>query len=183
MSIRRGPWTITSSKQIYKSPWMEVVEDQVIRPDGKPGIYTVAHIVPGVSILPIDESGNVYLTQEFHYAHGEVGIECACGAIDKGETPLQAAQRELEEELGITATQWTELGLTNPMTSQVNSPARLFLARNLSFGNTKLEGTETIECVKVTLEEAVRLVMESKITHAQSALLILKAEYYLRKKG
>ncbi len=180
MPRMNGPWTINESIPKYKNPWIDVREDQVIRPDGKPGIFGVVTMKGGVSVLPLDENGFVYLTQEFHYAVGEETIEVVSGGIDEGETPLQAAKRELVEELGIEATEWTDLGLVNPFTAVVYSPANLFLAQNLSFSKSNQEGTETIKLVKVKLEEAVHMVMESKITHGPSCVLILKAKNYLK---
>jgi len=63
-----GPWKIKSSEEKYKNPWINVREDQVIGPDNKDGIFGIVEMVNGVSILPIDEDGFVYLTKEFHYA-------------------------------------------------------------------------------------------------------------------
>jgi len=180
---KHGPWTIVGSEQKYKNPWMEVIEDKVIRPDGKSGIYAIAKVKAGVSILPMDDEGFVYLTHEFHYAIGKEDIETVSGGIDRDETPLNAAKRELKEELGIEASEWTDLGLVDPLTGYVVAPAIIFLARKLKFGKTVQEGTEIIKMVKVPLEEAVKLVMESKITHGQSCVLILKAHEYLRKRN
>ena len=180
---KHGPWQIMSSELKYKNPWMEVTEDKVIRPDGKPGIYAIAKVKSGVSILAMDDEGFVYLTCEFKYALGEESIETVSGGIDQDETPLNAAKRELKEELGIDASEWTDLGIVNPLTGYVVSPAIVFLARKLKFGKASQEGTEKIKKLKVSFEEAVRLVMESKITHGQSCVLILKAHEYLRKRN
>ena len=108
-------------------------------------------------------------------------IEVVSGAIDEGETNLEAAKRELKEELGIEAGEWIELGLVNPFTTVVKSPATIYLARNIKFTEADPEGTEKINLVKVKFDDAVRMVMESEITHGQSCVLILKASEYLRK--
>jgi ADP-ribose pyrophosphatase len=179
--IKNGPWTIKDSEEKYKNPWIKVREDKVIRPDGKDGIFGIVEMVSGISVLPLDDEGFVYLTDEFHYAIEQNSIEVVSGAIDKDEKPIEAAKRELKEELGIEAEDWVELGLLNPFTTVVKSPANLFLARNLKFSQANPEGTETINIIKVKFEEAVKMVMESKITHAQSAVLILKVDQYLKK--
>lgn len=176
-----GPWKIKGSKETYTNPWITVREDQVIRPDGKDGIYGVVEMVPGISVLALDEEGYVYLTKEFHYAVEQAGIEVVSGAIDKGETPLEAAKRELKEELGIAAEEWIDLGIVNPFTSVVHSPAALFLAKKVHFTESSQEGTETMELLKIPFQEAVRLVMDSNITHGPSCLVILKAAEYLRR--
>ena len=117
MERTNGPWVIKESVPAYKNPWIEVTEDQVIRPDGKPGIFGLVNMKPGVSVLALDESGFVYLTDEFHYAIGKDSIEVVSGAIDNIESSLDAAKRELEEELGIKAEEWIDLGEVNPFTT------------------------------------------------------------------
>ena len=61
---QHGPWKILNRKIMYKSPWLEVNEDSVIRPDGKPGIFSTVKKSDGVSILPIDNEGNVVISVE-----------------------------------------------------------------------------------------------------------------------
>ena len=69
----------------------------------------------GVSVLPIDNKGNVYLTKEYHYAVERETIEAISGGIDKGENKENAAKRELNEEAGITANEWIDLGVLDPL--------------------------------------------------------------------
>ncbi|MBP6859158.1 MAG: NUDIX hydrolase [Candidatus Magasanikbacteria bacterium] len=180
---KHGPWKIKSSTIKYKNKWISVHEDQVVRPDGNPGIFGIVEMVPGVSILPMDEEGNIYLTKEFKYAIGKNSVEVFSGAIDEGESILKAAKRELQEELGCIAKNWVKLGKMDPFTSVVFSPANLFLAKGLSFTNTAFEGTEIITHIKLPLAKAVQMVMDSKITHGQSCVLILKAWNYLNGSG
>mgnify|MGYP001618148539 FL=1 len=82
---QHGPWKIKKSATKYKNPWLEVIEDQVIRPDGKPGIYGVVKMKPGVSVLALDEHEIAYLISEFHYTLGKESVEVVSGAMDKGE--------------------------------------------------------------------------------------------------
>lgn len=176
---KSGAFIIKSSVQKYKNPWIEVTEDQVIRPDGKPGIFGVVAMAGGVSVLPLDEEGYVYLTEEFHYAIRREDIETVSGGSYKGEEALDAAKRELKEELGIEADEWVDLGLVNPLTTVIYSLQRIFLAQKLNFGKDNPEETEDIKLVKIKLDKAVRMVMDSTITHGPSRVLILKAARYL----
>ena len=89
--------------------------------------------------------------------------------------PLKIRSSVLQEELGLTATAWTELGQTDPFTANVVSPTRLYLAQGLTFVPASPEGTEQIERVAISFSEAVELVMNGGITHAPSCLAILKA--------
>lgn len=152
----------------------------MIRPDGKDGIFGVVEMVAGVSVLPLDDEGFVYLTKEFHYAVEQESIEAASGAIDKNETSIEAAKRELKEELGIEAEEWIDLGMVNPFTTVIKSHAIIYLAKKLHFLEANPESTEKIDIVKVKFDDALKMVMESEITHGPSCVLILKAAEYLR---
>ena len=181
MSIKKGLWEIVHSKIVYKNPWIQVREDSVIRPDNKEGIFGVVEMKSGVSVLPLDDVGNVYLTKEFHYAVERETIEVISGGIDENEDLLTAAMRELQEETGIQANEWIDLGSIDPFTTVVKSPNHLYLARGLSFSEANPEGTESIKVIKVSLAEAITWVMESKITHGASVAVILKAKAFLKK--
>jgi ADP-ribose pyrophosphatase len=171
---QHGPWQILSRREVYRDPWIDVVRDEVIRPDGKPGSHCVVQITSGVSVVAVDDDGAAYLTEEFHYAVGRVTLEAVSGGIDDGETAEQAAHRELHEEIGVTAETLVDLGLCDPFTSIVTSPTRLFAARGLSFGQPDLEGTESVRCRKVPLDEAIRMVLGGRITHSPTCVLLLK---------
>jgi 8-oxo-dGTP pyrophosphatase MutT (NUDIX family) len=177
---KNGDFIITESVQKYKNPWIEVVEEKVIRPDGKPGLFGIVKALDGASVLPMDEEGFVYLVDEFHYALGKNDMETISGGREANENYLDAAKRELKEETGIEAKEWVDLGITEPLTTFLNCPQKLFLARKLSFSKSNPEESEDIKLVKIKFEEAVQMVMESKILHAPSCVLILKAEKYLK---
>jgi len=177
----KGPWKITDRKQVYKNPWMTIIEDKVIQPDGKKGIYGTADIKAGAAVLPIDEERNVYLIDEFRYAIGKRTIKAAGGAIDGNEPPLAAAKRELQEELGLQAKEWIDLGHAEPITSMINSPQYMFLAKKLTNGKTNHDSTEVIKTIKMPLSEAIEKVMNGEIIDAVACILILKTKEYLKK--
>jgi ADP-ribose pyrophosphatase len=176
---RHGPWQILSRRQVYRDPWIEVTRDEVIRPDGDPGSHCIVWLKHGVTVLAVDDDGTAYLTEEFHYAVGRETIEAVSGGIDGAEDAEQTARRELAEELGITAERWIDLGACDPFTSVVTSPTRLFLALGLRFGDTTLEGTESVRPRAMPFAEAVQMVLDGRITHAPSCLAILKARDYV----
>ena len=179
---KNGPYKITSSREVYKNPWINVREDKVIHPKGDEGIFGVVTIDRGISVLPIDEEGYVYLTKEFHYAVKKDTIEAISGGVDKGEEIIEAVKREMMEEVGIKAKKFTELGMLYPLTTALFHEAYLFLAEDLSFYKPKTTAHEIIEPIKIKLEEAMEMVFNSEIQHAPSCVLIYKAYYYLNKR-
>lgn len=175
MERKQGAWTIKSSEKIYGDEFAEFWVDEVLKPDGEPGRRATMRMKPGVAVLALDGEGFAHLVKTFRYAVGKECVEVVQGATEEGEEPDAAARRELKEELGVESCELTDLGLLDAITSQVFSPARLFLARNLRFGEPETEGTETLEPFNVKFEEAVRMVMEGEITQGISCTLILKA--------
>ena len=175
----RGPWQVLRTHEVYSDPWVRLTKDDVIRPDGQPGTHTVTRFKDGVSVLPLDADGGVYLTEEFHYAVGRRNLEVISGGVETGEEFLAAAVRELQEEVGLVAARWTPLGVTDPFTTQALAPVTMYLAEELSFVAAAPDGTEVIHRVRTSLVEAVEMVMRSEITHAPSCVLILKAARYL----
>lgn len=171
---QHGPWTIVRTDKIYQDPWMRLDRDEVIRPDGLPGSYATLELKAGVTVVALDHARMLHLTSEFHYAVGRVTLEGASGGIEREESAQQAAERELREELGIIAQRWTSLGRVDPFTAAVRSPVELFVAEQLTFVPTELEGTELIQRVSLPFDQAVHHVMDGRITHAPTCVAILK---------
>jgi ADP-ribose pyrophosphatase len=132
-----------------------------------------------VAVLAATERNLVVLTRQFRYALGAESVEVVSGGIDGDEMPEVAAQRELREEIGGESRHWIPLGVVHLDTSIVHCPVSLFIARGCTFTNTDLDDTEDISSLRLPLEEAVRLVMDGRITHAASCVLILKAQHIL----
>ena len=172
---KRGEWTVLDSAVLYRNPWITVREDRVIQPDGEEGAFGVVEMTPGVSVLPVDDDGTVYLVRVYRYTLDRHCLEALAGGIEDDEDPQQAARRELREEAGIDAAELIDLGVVDQLTEVVVSPDRLFLARGLSFRKPDREETEEIERVAVPLQQAVEWAYDGTITHAASVVLILKA--------
>ncbi len=170
-----NPYRLLSRREVYRNPWIRVREDVVRKPSGAEGLFGVVTLKPGSSVLPLDADGQVYLAREFKYGVQRASLEVISGGIDEGETPLEAARRELREEAGLEAAEWEELAWVDPFTTVIESPNYLFLARELSACPQQRDDGEVIELVKMPFESAVELVMEGGITHAGSCILILKA--------
>ena len=178
MRQRRGPWTVTASREVYRNPWLTMREDAVVQPDGEDGSFGVVELKPGVSVLPLDADGNVYLVRIDRYALGRLSVEVISGGIDGDQPPREAAARELREEAGILAHEWVDLGVIDQLTEVVVAPNHLFLATGLEFVAADPEGTESIRPFKLPLADAVRQVLDGEISHAVSAVLILKASHH-----
>ncbi len=154
-----GPWTIKETICHYKDEFPALYEDQVLKPDGEPEKYATVRVKAGVSALPLDQDGQVYLTKQFRYVFGRESTEAVSGGVDEGE----AARREVKEEVGLEAAEWTHLGTYQLDTTMVFNPVNLYLCRQLKFDQPEREATEDIRALKMPLAEAVQMVLAGKI--------------------
>ncbi len=133
----------------------------------------------GTSILLIDDENNVLLSREYKYALERNDINLPGWAMDHWESPLECAQRELEEELGYTAEEWISLWYIHPLTTLLKQTEYLFLAKEIHKTKKHEDEWEEIEEIRLPYEEVLSMVLESEITHAGSVVTILKAQKYL----
>lgn len=184
MPARIGPWTRTSTRNIYANPWIRVREDAVIRPDGAPGIYGVVEFAHWASgIVAVDAEGRVALVGQHRYPLDYYSWEIPEGGIPKGDDLLSSAARELREETGIEAQRWDALGclvLSNSVTDEV---AYLFLARVLTQGQPHPDPTEVLQVQWVSLEEACRQALTGEITESITVAGLLRAREFLHREN
>jgi 8-oxo-dGTP pyrophosphatase MutT (NUDIX family) len=174
MEKKNGNWTIKETKQVFDNDFFKVLDDRVIKPNGENGSYATIEFVPGVSVLPIDDEDFVYLTRQFRYSAGQETLEVVAGGIED-ESPLDAAKREVKEELGISAEEFDEIGTIQIDNSIIKGQSTLFVARKLTFGETDRDEAEEMETVKISFKDAVEKVFNGEITHAPSCILLLRA--------
>jgi 8-oxo-dGTP pyrophosphatase MutT (NUDIX family) len=168
-----NPWTRLSRHTVYENPWIRLEEDQVIRPDGKPGIYGVVHFKNrAVGVVALDENDRVLLVGQFRYTLDQYSWEIPEGGVPLDEDPLSGAQRELLEETGYTAKEWRELGRAHLSNSVSDEEAIYYLAEELQPGTPRPEGTERLTARWVTYQEALNMVERGAITDALSIIAI-----------
>lgn len=124
-------WRTRASRVAYENPWIRVREDEVIRPDGTDGLYGVVELRDAVFVVAIDEHDRVVLVTVDRYPAGGPSIEVPAGGSD-GQEPLVAARRELLEETGLEAREWTQLGTVHALNGIARAAEHVFLARGLA---------------------------------------------------
>jgi 8-oxo-dGTP pyrophosphatase MutT (NUDIX family) len=170
-----NPWKKISSKLVYDNPWVSVHHEEVIKPNGEPGIYGMAHFKNfAAAVLPLDHENNTWLVGQYRYTLNEYSWEIPMGGGILNSDILESAKRELKEETGMEADLWTSLGNIHTSNSVTDEVGYLFLAEDLTFGESEPDDTEILALKKVSLQEAVRMVMDSEITDSLSIAAILK---------
>ena len=120
-------WKQLSTKIVHENNYFRVREDAVTRPDGKPGTYFVIEAPPGVTIVALTEKNEIYFVLLHRYTTGVLAWELPAGGVE-GNNLLEAAQRELQEETGLTARDWKEIGLVQLFNGSTNKIQHIFLA-------------------------------------------------------
>ena len=176
-----NPLKTLDSRIVYTNPWITVREDQVIRPDGAPGIYGVVETRIATGVLALTPDMRLVLVGQYRYTMNEYSWEIIEGGTDPGESPLPAIQRELREEAGLTAERWEPIGGEIHMSNCHSSEKGfLFVATGLHEVQAEPEGTEVLSLRRVPFEEAVRIVTDGEIHDAFSVMGILLLDRLLR---
>ena len=169
-----NPWTTKSSRIAYENRWIRVREDQVIRPDGRPGIYGVVEVPPSVGIVAINQKDHVVLVGQWRYTLNRYSWEIPRGGSDGDPDLLAAAKRELAEEAGIEAKVWERLGTVDVNSGITSDVQHLFLATGLHPSEAVHDAEEQIDVAWHPFERVVAMAMHGQITEVCSVAAILK---------
>ena len=168
-----NPWRRVSRRVAYDNPWIEILHDDVIRPDGEPGIYGVVHFKHlAIGVVPMDAQDRVLLVGQFRYTMDHYSWEVPEGGGDFDEDPEAAARRELVEETGYRGGVWRELCRAELSNSVSDEVTIMFVATDLEAGEASPEGTEQIEMRWVPFHEAMAMIRAGDIRDAMTILAL-----------
>jgi 8-oxo-dGTP pyrophosphatase MutT (NUDIX family) len=175
-----GGWKTKTSTVAYENPWLKVTHEEVTTPTGTEGIYGVVHFKnTAIGVVPIDSEGNTWLVKQSRYTLNQYTWEIPEGGCPHGEAPVNAAKRELEEEVGLQANDWQQLMTMHLSNSVTDEFCVVFVARDLFSGTQQLESTEDIEYKKLSLIDAIEMVKRGEITDAISVAALLRVALML----
>ena len=141
-----GKWDIINSEYLFRRPWLTVRHDQVRLPDGRinPEFYVLEY-PDWVNVIAITEDGMFVLERQYRHGLGKTCYEIPAGVIEKGETPLEAAKRELQEETGYGEGEWETLMTVSGNCSTTSNLTHCFLAKGVKkISGQHLDATEDI---------------------------------------
>lgn len=175
MTNEKNPWKTISGKLVYDNPWINLTEYEVITPAGTPGIYGKVHFKNiAIGVIVIDENGDTYLVGQYRFPLNEYSWEIPEGGCPEGTDYLETAKRELKEETGFEAKNWTEILRMHVSNSVSDEFAVVYVAQELKAGEAEPEDTEKLAIKKMSFTQAFNWVMEGKITDSISVAAILK---------
>lgn len=172
-----------ASEQVFDGVLLKVYRDEVGLTDGGTSVREFVHHPGGVAAVALDGEGNVYLERQFRYPYHKVVTEIPAGKLEPGEDPFDAIRRELQEEIGATAARWDALGHIMPSVGYTDEMLYLYLARDLTFGDTHFDADEFLEPFKLPFAEALERAADGRINDAKTLAALFRAERLLREEG
>jgi ADP-ribose pyrophosphatase len=172
------PWIETSRTLFAQSILFKIFKVGFRSPTtGKEGIFDAIETNDWVNIVPLTRDGQVVMVRQFRFGNKEITLEFPAGGVANGEPPLNAAKRELEEEIGCSGTSVELLGVCHPNPAFLNNTCYQYIARDVELGKTQnLDDLEELEIELVPAKDIDHLIATGKITHSLS----VTAWYYYK---
>ncbi len=159
-----------ASKRAYDGSFLHVEKDTVRLPDGQQVTREYIKHPGAVVILPLFEDGSVLLERQFRYPLDRVFLEFPAGKIDAGEDHLECAKRELKEETGYTASDWSFVCTIHNAIAYSDEHLDIYLAKGLQAGEAKLDAEEFLETFKAPLSQVLDWIREGQITDVKTVI-------------
>lgn len=168
-----------SSEKIFDGRILHVRRDTVELPDGSRGFREVVDHPGGVCVLALDDENRALLVSQYRYPYEKVLREIPAGKLEYGEDPAQAAIRELKEETGAAAGDFRPLGELYPSPGYCGEIIRMYLARELTFGEAHPDEDEFLNLERVPFDQLVEQVLSGEIKDAKTIAAVLKGKLLL----
>ena len=175
----RAPFTRLHREVLVDNPWHRYCRDRYVQTDGSEGVYYYVDMPGSCAAIPVFADGSTALLRVHRYLLGAELWEFPIGGMLRGEEPLDVAKKELQEEAGLIAGDWTPLGRFAPYKGVSNEVCHFWLARGLREVHQELEPSERITVHRVPLAEARRLLVGQECGDGQSMAGLLLLDRWL----
>ncbi len=161
-------WKVLKDKKVYETPIFSLNE-KVVKPDGNetPASFYVLNAPEWINVIALTAEKEIVLVEQYRHGIHESTLEIPGGMVDKGESPIEAAKRELLEETGFSSTEWKMMGKTSSNPAIMSNFTHLYIAENcIKTDEISLDGHEDIEVHVLPLKEFLTLVESGVVHHA-----------------
>lgn len=175
--------SVKQLSRVYQGKVFSLFKERVVLPNGVvTDMDTIRH--PGAAaIVPLLEDRHVVMIRQYRHAIGEFLLEIPAGTLDKGETALECARRELVEEVGYEASKFRKIGEIVPVPGYSNERIHIFLATGLKLSRQDLNQDEVLEIELLPLSTALDMVRQREIYDAKTIAGLFLASKVLNVKG
>lgn len=171
-----------SSEMIYDGSVVHLFRDRVTLPDGAEANREYIRHVGAVCVLPLGDDGSVWCVRQYRYPFARVLTELPAGKLNsREEDPAEAALRELREETGLRCGKLTALGDLFPSPAILDERIRLFLAEDLTAGESSPDEDEFLSVCRIPLDRLVDQVLSGELPDAKTQVLVLRVAERLRR--
>jgi len=175
MSIK--PWKTLSSRPVYQNRWTSVREDLAEMPNGQTTIYGVVECGDCVGVLPFLDDDRVVMVRQYRYVFGEDHRwEMPTGGVKAGESLLDAARRELQEEVGYDAKNFQHINTYFTSKSIMHEIAHLYVGRDLTRVQSIPDETEFLEVAEFPFQQVLQMVLDCEIRDSMTIIAVLLAD-------
>ena len=159
---------VEAEREIFQGRVIRLVDRDLVLPNGRRTTFSIVEHPGAVAIVPVHANGDVVLLRQFRPSIGEEIYEIPAGTIEKGEAPLATAKREIVEETGLKAKQWTKISefLTAP--GFCTELMHVYVARGLSPASAEGDADEVLRPERMSIDAALKLIRSKKIRDAKS---------------
>jgi ADP-ribose pyrophosphatase len=164
-----------TAREIYTGRVIRLRLEEATLPTGRQVTLEVVHHPGASAIVALDTQQQVTLVRQYRHAAGGYIWEVPAGTLGAGEDPAVCAARELREETGLVAGQWTPLGSIFTTPGFCNERIHLFLARELSTAEAALDDDEVLTVNQVSLRQALAMIASGEINDAKSIAALHRA--------
>ncbi len=170
------------STQLVDGKLLKVFSDDVRLPDGSEAVREWIDHAGASAVVPVFEDGSTVLVRQYRYASRRAFLEVPAGKLDAaGESPVDVAARELEEETGWKASYFTHLGSFFPCVGYSNEVIHFYLAQGIKTGVHAPDHDEHLEVATMPFDEAVAMALRGDILDMKTITALLLARSYLER--
>lgn len=172
-----------STKRIYDGKIVNLRVDTVLLPNGREALREVIEHGGAVCVVPVMPDGTVYLVRQYRYPFAEAVLEIPAGKLDAGEQPVDAANRELEEEIGMKASELIYMGEFRPSVAYDMEVIHMYLARGLVKTHQHLDEDEFLNIETYPLDQIHSMILDNQLTDGKTIAAVLKAKALLARES